>query len=185
VLPGCAAAAARAGRRTVTAWSAGCASGEEPYSLVLVWHFRLAPEHQELELSIIATDSEPAMIERARRACYAAGSLRELPAGWWSSAFTTEDGLMCLRPALRAGVAFRRSDLREETPAGPFDLILCRYMAFTYFDADGQDAAGGRLAAALRPGGWLVVGKREQPPARAGLAPVDQRLGLYRKERPA
>ena len=127
------------------AWSAGCASGEEAYTLALI-----APE-----LEILATDIHEPVLCRARAAVYPESSFAELPDR--------------LRARMRDGtyrerVEIRRHDLREEPPDGPFDLILCRNSAFTYFADDVQAQVLERLLAVLRPGGALVAGLHEHLP---------------------
>jgi chemotaxis protein methyltransferase CheR len=139
--------------RTVTAWSAGCASGEEPYSLVL------AAAEAAVTVRVLATDVDPALLDRARTACYPESSLRDLPEGVRARAF---DG-GCLRRTHRAAVELRRHDLRDAAPDGRFDLVLCRNVVFTYFAEELQADVGRRLARSLRPGGALVVGTHETP----------------------
>ena len=123
ILPELARAAIARDRHTLRAWSAGCASGEEPYSLRLAWDFGVAPALPDAELHIAATDASPALLERAKRAVYAASALKELPAGWRSSAFDGLDGSYRLREKFRSGVQFRQQDIRKAMPAGRFDLI--------------------------------------------------------------
>lgn len=183
VLPALADAAECAGRSALAAWSAGCASGEEPYSLRLLWSFHLAARFPGLSLRILATDADPALLARAARACYRASSLAELPPEWRERAFAREGALLCLKPPDRSEVEFRRQDLRAEAPAGPFDLVLCRNLAFTYFDDGGQRRALARLADALQPGGALVIGRKERLPEGAPFepwpdAPCAYRLGV-------
>ena len=86
-----------------------------------------------------------------------------------------------LRPAFRRDVRFRRQDIRERLPGGEFDLVLCRNLAFTYFDEVGQRRILGRLARRLRPGGVLVVGRRETLPQSETFMPSAGAPGLYRK----
>ncbi len=143
------------------AWSAGCASGEEPYTLAIVWELALAARFPDTELEVLATDVEPAVLERARAARYAPGSLRELPEAWRSEAFDGER----LKERFRRPVTVARHDLRDPAPEGPFDLVLCRNVAFTYFDEPAQRALLNRLAAVMRPGAVLVVGAHERLPA--------------------
>jgi chemotaxis protein methyltransferase CheR len=138
----------------VSAWSIGCASGEEPYSLVL------AAAEAPVEIHVLATDLDPILLERARRARYPGSSLRELPADLRRRAF--EDG--GLRPEYREPVDFLRHDVRDGAPGGPFDLALCRNLVFTYFADELQLEVGHRLAASLRAGGALVVGAHEDLP---------------------
>jgi chemotaxis protein methyltransferase CheR len=175
--------ARRASRRgALEAWSAGCASGEEPYTLALVWHFMLAREFSGVSLHVLATDLDGTMLRRARAGEYPASSLRELPEEWRRAAFVERDGCYRLRHELCRPVTVRRHDLRRAAPAGPFDLILCRNVAFTYFDLDLQREVADRLAACTRPGGALVLGAHETLPEEAcGFMPWSARLGVYRR----
>jgi chemotaxis protein methyltransferase CheR len=138
----------------VTAWSAGCASGEEPYSLVL------AAAEARVGMHVVATDIDSALLERARKASYPESSLRDLPAGLRAHAF--EDGR--LRPEYREQVDFHRHDVRDGAPGGPFDLVLCRNLVFTYYADELQREVGRHLASSLRPGGALVIGAHEALP---------------------
>lgn len=156
---------------TVSAWSAGCASGEEPYSLVL------AAAEARVEIDVMATDVDPVLLERARSACYPESSLRDLPAGLRARAF--DDG--CLRARYHEPVHFLRHDVRDGAPDGPFDLVLCRNLVFTYFADELQREIGGELAWSLRPGGALVVGSHEAlPEGLKGVEPWPEARGVYR-----
>ena len=164
-------------------WSAGCASGEEPYSVALVWELVLAGRFPDVRLRVLATDLDEVMLARAERACYPGSSLAELPADWRSRAFAERDGLHCLRAKYRSPVTLLRHDIRTAPPDGPFDLVLCRNVAFTYFDEQLQRAVAERLAAALREGGAIAVGTHERLPETAGIAPWIGVRGIYRKAR--
>jgi chemotaxis protein methyltransferase CheR len=156
VLPALAAAAGAAGRDRLRAWSAGCASGEEAYSLALLWDDGWPP------LDVLATDVHPPVLARARAARYQASSLRELPEALRERGFDAEpDGALVVRDEFRRRVTVARHDLRDPPPGGPFDLVLCRNAAFTYFGAGAQRAVLAHLATALRPGGALVLGLHE------------------------
>lgn len=128
-------------------WSAGCASGEEPYTIALL------ASHVE----IVATDVDAELVDRARRAEFGESSLRELPPHL-RARFDVE------RHRLRTRITFLVQDLRREAPAGPFDLVLCRNVAFTYFDAPLQRDVLARIESVLAPGGELVIGKGEKLP---------------------
>jgi len=167
------AAQARRQHRAARCWSAGCASGEEPYTLKILWDLDVAPRFDGVGLEIVATDIDEAVLNRARTACYPPGSLRELPAGFVSQAFDSRDGQFCVRPAHCETVAFLRQDLRVDAPDGPFDLVLCRNAAFTYFAPRLQRQALERIIARLSRPGWLVVGTHEDLPSTvSGLDPL-------------
>jgi chemotaxis protein methyltransferase CheR len=110
----------------VRCWSAGCASGEEPYTVSLVWGQRIHPKYPHISLAIVATDVDNHLLERARTACYSKSSLRELPAAWIDRAFDRHHHLYCLRERWKPCVAFCQQDIRREQRPGQFDLILCR-----------------------------------------------------------
>jgi chemotaxis protein methyltransferase CheR len=122
-------------------WSAGCASGEEPYTLAILCE----------GLDILATDVEPEMLRRAKAARYPPSALRELPD---RDAFT--DGVLDER--FRRVVTFALHDVRDEPPPGPFDLVLCRNLAFTYFDEATQRDVLRRIASVTD---LLVIGAHE------------------------
>jgi chemotaxis protein methyltransferase CheR len=156
----------------VSAWSVGCASGEEPYSLVL------AAAAAGVEIHVVATDVDPVLLERARRAVYPESSLRDLPSGIRARAF--EDGR--LRREYREPVAFVRRDVRDGAPDGPFDLVLCRNVVFTYFAEERQLEVGRHLARSLRAGGALVVGAHETLPKELdALEPWPAVGGVHRR----
>lgn len=181
VLPALAADVRARGERLVRCWSAGCASGEEAYSLRIAWREEVQPGFPAAEISILGTDAEPTMIARAVAARYGAGSLKDLPAAWRESAFDRDDGAFQLRPELKHGVVFRLQDIREKQPDGPFDLILCRNLVFTYFQEPLQRAVLERIDCRLRGGGVLVIGSHERLPDGApGYARLDG-LPVYRK----
>lgn len=149
-------------------WSAGCASGEEPYGLAMVFRLAIAPGFPGLELHVIATDAEDAVLERARQACYDPRTARDVPPGWRELAFEPRGADLCVRAPFRDVVELRREDLRRTMPEGPFQLVLCRNLAFTYFDAAGQRAVLAGIAARLVAGGFLVVGAHETVPDATG-----------------
>jgi chemotaxis protein methyltransferase CheR len=145
-------------------WSAGCAAGEEPYTIALIWRHVLAQRFPDLRLQVVATDVDAASLERARIACYPPSSLKELPRGWRDATFVARGQRMCLDDAIRGAVELRREDIRKQTPEPPFHLILCRNGPFTYFPEPVQRNVAARMASLLVPGGALVVGCHERAP---------------------
>jgi len=176
------------GRPRLHAWSVGAASGEEPYTLRILWRHALRDRVGGLPLHVTATEVQPHMRRRARRACYALGTLKDLPEGWIDRAFRYDPARdagrhaepYVLRPVYRRRVTWHPEDVRASMPDGPFALIFCRNLAFTYFDASLRRWTLRRLLARLRPGGLLLVGVDESLPE--GPWPLTRRHedGLFR-----
>jgi chemotaxis protein methyltransferase CheR len=152
------------GRSTLRAWSIGCASGEEPYTLALLWRLRVSVGFPEVALEVLATDSDAAMLERAERACYPRGSLKDLPSHWGAAAFEFNNGEYCLLPEYRPEIRLLLQDVRNAPPAAVFDLILCRNLVFTYFEEALQREILDGFTTATRPCGVLVLGAHESLP---------------------
>lgn len=182
VLPSLAEAALRRGDQQLRLWSAGCASGEEPYSIALLWRFGLAPRFPTLGFYVLATDVEEPLLARARAGRYRRSSLREFPRQWLDAAFTTSGQWFDVRPEYRAAIDFRCGDLRRDLPDGVFDLILCRNLVCTYFDEPLQRRTLARMLTTLRPGGAFVIGRSERlPSGLPELVASAPALGIYRK----
>jgi chemotaxis protein methyltransferase CheR len=172
VLPNIAARAKREGRSAYI-WSAGCASGEEPYTLKVIWDLEISDSYPNVPLTIVATDIDSTMLQRANEACFGATSLHELPPELVARAFDRVGTKFCLRQRHREGVDFQRQDLTAQAPLQRFDLILCRYVAFTYFSLPLQEQVLARLVERLLSGGFLVIGNHERlPPDGGRLTPL-------------
>ena len=161
------AARARRDKRQARFWSAGCASGEEPYTLKILWDIAVASAFPGVGCSVVATDVDETVLKRARKGCYSGGSLRELPEALVLQGFERSGSLFCVRPQHRKGVSFQLQDLRREAPEGLFDLILCRNVAFTYFEHPLQGEVLDRLVERLAQPGYLVIGAQEKLPRSA------------------
>ncbi|MDT8388107.1 MAG: CheR family methyltransferase [Thiogranum sp.] len=164
ILPALADHACARGDTVLRAWSIGCASGEEPYSVSLIWQLRPPPAAASLRLQILATDVDPAVIGRARTGVYPHSSTRDLPAPWRVQAFDIAAGRLMLRPELRRPVHFCCHDIRARPPRLRFDLILCRNLVFTYYEHDLQLQLAKVLGSCLRHPGALVLGSHESLP---------------------
>ena len=181
VLPQLADAAVARGNHLVRCWSAGCASGEEIYTLKAIWKMCAVRHTPDVVFHIVATDADPNMLARAQRGCYAIGSLKDFPTGWLAQTMTRSGELLEVRPELREQVEFRLQDIREGLPEGSFQLILCRHLVFTYFDGDLQRELLQEMVSKLEPGGILVTSKQEPLP----MLPVELEackppMGVYR-----
>ena len=129
----------------------------------------------------LAGVSDAHQLERARRATYSAGCLKDPPERWLDSSFEQQDDTFALRDELRVPVELFHQDIRREMPDGPFHLILCRYLAFTYFDRPLQLEIAGRLLERTIPNGLVALGKHESWPAEVpGLVEVRPGLRVYR-----
>jgi chemotaxis protein methyltransferase CheR len=182
VLPTLIDEAHQSGRTTVRVWSAGCANGEEPYTLVIIRELTLSATTSDIPLAILATDIKPAVLRRAAQARYPQSTLRDLPTDLRETAFDQDGDEFVLLPRFRRGVTLAQHDIRSGLPDGPFDLVLCRYLAFTYFDEARQRDMTRALTRVIRPGGALVLGNREAPPAgEPGFSPWSQRLRVFQR----
>jgi chemotaxis protein methyltransferase CheR len=160
---------ATAGR--IRAWSAGCSYGAEAFTLAAV-ALSAVPR---AKVTITGVDIDERMIERAREGVFSAADARATPPGVMERWFTElPDGRYEARPALKALTRFEAGDLLRVRPRpGAYDLVICRNTVI-YFNDDVRDALHARLADALRPGGYLVVGATERvaAPQAIGLAPT-------------
>jgi len=150
--------------RPVRCWCAGCASGEEAYTLAIQWDIVIRPAFPGVDFDIIGTDADPVMISRAEKACYAPGSLKDMPPEWLDQAFDKSDGELCVAARYRNRVTILAQDIRDEMPRGSFDLVLCRNLVLTYFDTSLQSELLKQITARLRPGGYIVIGAHEKLP---------------------
>jgi chemotaxis protein methyltransferase CheR len=155
----------RSAHQTLRIWSAGCATGEEPYSLAMLLG-DLLPNPHSWGLNILATDINPHFLTRAREALYGNWSFRETPQALRDRFWVAEQGRWRLHPAIRQMVHFARLNLVEPCyPAiangtAALDLIICRNVTI-YFDEATTRQIIARFYSALAPGGWLIVGHAE------------------------
>lgn len=152
-------------RSRVRLWSAGCSSGQEPYSLSMaVQEYR--GRGRGVEATVLGTDISPQMIERARAAEYSASEIRRgLSAERQRRFFVAVDGeTWRIRPEVSRRVSFRQHNLLESySLLGSFEIIFCRNVLI-YFSLEARRDILGRMAQALVPGGYLVLGASESPP---------------------
>lgn len=149
--------------RPLRIWSAGCASGEEPYSVAILLRHAF-PKVRTDSIVISGTDLNTHVIKRAAQGVYSEWSFRDVPAWLKSGYFTrTPRGHYQIAPEIRDLVRFSQLNLAaplfpaEFGERGDFDVILCRNVLM-YFSAEWQDKIIRRFTQALAPGGWLIVG---------------------------
>lgn len=180
ILPELAETAHRRGEKALRCWSAGCASGEEPYTLSLLWHF--SSQHQLPPLTIVATDCDAHLLKRAETACYPFSSIKALPETWRSVAFQFSNEKYCLQNTYKQSIHLVCQDLRQTMPEGPFHLVLCRNLAFTYFNENLQKRILREIYPRMCPNGYLVLGTHEKLPTDAlDLTRISPRLPIFKK----
>ncbi len=181
VLPQLARMAAVKGDAGLRCWSLGCGGGEEPYTLTILWELVVGPQFRALDFTMLATDADPQAIARAHNGCYPAGSLKDLPREWLEKAFLPSREGLCVKEQYRAPVTFREEDIRVVAPNHRFHLILCRNIAFTYFDEELQRESLDKIKDRLLPDGALVIGSTETLPGEPhGFEPWSRKFGVYR-----
>lgn len=160
-------------------WSAGCSDGEEMYSLGI-----LLAEMNMLERSyLLGTDCRPHAIARARAGCYEQRMLRDIRPDWRAKYFEQDQAdpaHVRIDADLRAAVQWRTGDVTRLCEPGTWDLILCRNLTM-YLCPDIASRVYAALEDALRPGGFLVMGKAERPHGAHRLGAVAP--CIYRKDR--
>jgi chemotaxis protein methyltransferase CheR len=154
--------AARRSIRSINMLSAGCASGEEPYSLAMVVRERGAD--LGWNIAIGALDINPAMLAKAARGRYSAWALRETPADSQQRWFRSVGREFELEETIRTAVTFHEVNLAQENAElwapGRYDVIFCRNVMM-YFTPDHAQALVARLTSSLAPGGHLFLGHAE------------------------
>ena len=184
ILPGLASAATAAGIDEIRCWSTGCASGEEAYTIKLLWE---AMQDKEVpappRIHITATDSDSLLLERAKKGRYTASALKDLPGELVESCFDASGREFVIRDSLRDNIDFIEQDIRASMPDGCFNLILCRNLVFTYFEESLQEEIIKKIQSRLVRGGYLVIGIHEHiPPGQREAFLPSHAPCIYRKQ---
>jgi two-component system, chemotaxis family, CheB/CheR fusion protein len=172
---------AHAEGRELRLWSAGCATGEEAYSLAITLAEALGKERTPLDVRVFATDIDRDAIAFARRGAYPAQSLAGVPESIRDRYFSSANGGYEIGKRLRSMVVFGEHDLGERAPFPRIDLLLCRNVLI-YFTPHMQRAALETFAYSLRLGGRLVLGPSETVAALpTPFSQENARLCVYRR----
>jgi two-component system, chemotaxis family, CheB/CheR fusion protein len=168
--------------RELRIWSAGCATGEEAYSLAMLVADALGEDIDQFNVRIFATDVDAEAINFARRGIYPAASVAELPPDVVERHFVKSGDGYEVRKRIRIMTVFGQHDLGQRAPFPRVDLALCRNVLI-YFTTELQKRALQLFAFSLRDGGYLVLGKAESTTPLADHFVLSQpRLKVYRRQ---
>jgi len=147
-------------------WSAGCAAGEEPYTLAMLFSDNFGPLAATSDWGILATDVSLNALSEAKRGVYPMSRIKDLPASWRSSYFDrVGEDEFSVKESIRRAVLFKRLNLMNETYPfkGGFDVVFCRNVMI-YFDAPTRKALVARIHRYVKSGGYFFVGHSEALP---------------------
>ncbi|MBX3221473.1 MAG: PAS domain-containing protein [Labilithrix sp.] len=169
----------------IRVWSAGCSSGEEPYTLAMVLCEALGEDVFSRRVKIYATDIDEEALALARLATYSPAALESVPAPLVERYFTPSGSDFVFRKDLRRDVVFGRHDLLTDAPIPRVDVLVCRNLLM-YFNAETQERLLERLQFASNPGGVLFLGKAEMLLSHGKIfSPVDLKLRLFTRVPPS
>jgi chemotaxis protein methyltransferase CheR len=165
-----------AGRPVIRVWSAGCAGGEEVYSLKILEAEQRQAGSGARVLSILATDKNPENIRRAKQGAYPPSSLKELPPATVSTFFDSTKGgrRFVVLPFLTENIGWRCHDLLGTLPQREFDALFLRNSLLTYYGEQTRKKVLADLLERLAVGGFLVVGSHERLPDGFGFMVRDR-----------
>jgi two-component system CheB/CheR fusion protein len=162
-------------------WSAGCATGQEAYTLAMVLADHLGIEDFRARVKVYATDVDDEALAHARQAAYPDRELSGLPPGYQEKYFELVSGRYVFHKDLRRCVIFGRNDLVQDAPISRIDLLACRN-TLMYFNAETQARIVSRLGFALKPHGVLFLGKAEMLVNHTGtFTPIDLKRRFFEK----
>ncbi|KYF78798.1 hypothetical protein BE17_22195 [Sorangium cellulosum] len=151
---------ARTDNKSLRIWSAGCATGEEAYSLAILVSELLGDELESFNIRIFSTDLDSEAVAFARRGIYGPSAVEDLPPDLLERYFVAVDGQYQVKKRIRSLTVFGEHDLGQRAPFPHLDLVLCRNVLI-YFTSELQRRTLHLFAFSLREGGYLVLGKAE------------------------
>jgi two-component system CheB/CheR fusion protein len=165
----------------IRVWSAGCASGEEAYTIAILLAEALGEEEFRRRVKIYATDLDEEAVTSGRLATYSARDVRDVPENLREKYFDVSRTVYTFRSDLRPCVIFGRNNLIQDAPIGHLDLLICRN-TLMYFNSETQARVLARFHFALKNKGFLFVGKAEMLLTHANLfAPVNLKYRIFSK----
>jgi two-component system CheB/CheR fusion protein len=172
---------ARSDGRPIRVWSVGCASGEEPYSLGMLFAEALGLAEFCDRVKIYATDLDEEALRSARQATYSAREVEDVPSELLEKYFERTKHAFVFNRDVRKCIIFGRHNVVRDAPISRIDLLVCRNLLI-YLEAETQDVVLPRLHYALAPEGFLFLGKAETQLARSALfRPVEMKHRIFAK----
>ena len=173
--------ASKPAEEPVRVWSAGCASGEEVYTLAMLFAEAVGPGAFCRRVTLYATDVDEAALTQARQGAYNDEDLESVPAAFRTRYFETTGSRHVFRPDLRSGIVFGRQDVLRDAPISCVDLLVCRN-TLMYFDTEAQGRIVARFRMALVEAGYLFLGKAELIPAHTDVFhPVNLKHHIFQR----
>ena len=175
--------------RLLRVWSAGCAMGEEPYSIAILIHDFFEKDALDFQVHIFATDVDGKILKKAQKASYPFESVKSIKYRLLKKYFDLKGESFQLIPEIKERVSFSLYDILDkkshappESIYGNFDVVLCRNVLI-YFDADHQDRIFNKLYLSLAQNGYLILGEAEIPPRKyqGHFQRVNECCHIYRK----
>jgi chemotaxis protein methyltransferase CheR len=161
-------------------WSAGCSTGEEPYSIAVTVRETLG-ENPRVDLKILATDLDSDVLSRAKSGVYSADHVKGISPAQLAKYFDTSQGKHVVKPSVSRLITFKQLNLMHELPMrGPLDVIFCRNVVI-YFDRDTQNMIWQRLTRLLPDKGVLYIGHSERVSGPASAMLTADGITSYRK----
>jgi chemotaxis protein methyltransferase CheR len=151
-----------AGEKYLRIWSAGCSTGEEPYTLAIIFQ-EMLPAPEEWNVQIVATDINSRVLETARRGIYGSRSTKDVPLEYLERYFTTGMNFHSVNLSIKNMVDFRYLNLNDESSMKgyrDFDVIFCRNVLI-YFNPESRLHTVGRFYRSLKSGGYIFLGHSE------------------------
>lgn len=171
-----------AGRSSFRIWSAGCSSGEEPYSIAILMRELLGEDYGDFSVTIMATDIDEEVLAQAQEGCYLPRQLVNVPKAYVEKYFDFDGETYKVADELKEMVQLRKLDLFSQTAGTNFDMILCRNVVI-YFTKEMQENLYMKFHRALGDGGYFVMGNTETLLGEASrkFIPVKSKGRIYQK----
>lgn len=168
--------------RMIRAWSAGCATGEEAYSITMTLLDAVERSNEPFLISVYGTDLDPKALETARKGEYRIADAKNLPHAFRMKYAEMGDDVFRISESVKEHVRFSPLNLFEDRPISVVDLIFCRNV-FIYFTKEQQEKVLERFWTALSRGGYLILGRSEKlvPSFGSRFELVSSRERIYRK----